>query len=193
MIFLAICLLAIVIGLLRGGRFAALGKVTIRGGGLILALFVVQLFVRRGLPGSSAIDADLVVGTWCAVSALVVLLCVRNWRVSGMPLIALGIGLNLAVVLLNAAMPVGGPVAAALKMEPSHAAIAARGGFYEQVNTETVATALGDVIPIPAPPFARSLVSLGDLLMFVGAGILIEEGMSRGRYRGKHRATRQQL
>ena len=177
---------AVAVGLLRGGTVDGLSRISLRGVGVMLLLFVAQSAVRQALPRLGIVEGSWIVWLWCGISVGLIFLCALNWRVPGVPIIAFGIGLNLVVVVMNAAMPVGGPLAAAIDMEPGAASIASRGGFYEAVNSETAATWLGDVIPVPAPPPVRSLVSLGDLLMFVGAGVLVEEGMYRGRYRGRH-------
>ena len=128
----------------------------------------------------------MVVWLWCGVSVVLVCLCALNWRVRGMPLIAAGVALNLVVVLLNTGMPVGGSLAASAGMTPSAEVVAAQWGFYTLVGPQTLATGLGDVIPVPLPRPLRSLVSIGDLLMFLGIGVLIEEGIHRERYRPRH-------
>jgi hypothetical protein len=186
MILLVVATVAIVVGFARGGRLDGLSRIPLRGVGAILSLFALQLFLRRGSSAIDVLTASRIVWLWCGVSLGLILLCGLNWRVPGMPLIALGIGLNLTVVLLNTGMPVGGSVAASFYMSPSARAIEGHGGFYRAVDAETVAAALGDVIPVPAPRPVRSLVSLGDLIMFLGAGVLIEESMTRARYRGRH-------
>ena len=167
MILIFIGALAMAVGFARGGRLEGLSRVSLRGAGVILILFAAQVFLRSAT-GLHVLSASWVVWLWCAVSLGLLVLCIVNRRVPGMLLIAIGIGLNLAVVLLNTGMPVGGPLAASFDMSPSVRSIENRGGFYSAVDTETVAMALGDVIPIPAPRPLRSLVSLGDLIMFMG-------------------------
>ena len=105
-------------------------------------------------------------------------------------LIVLGVALNLIVVLLNVGMPVGGSLAKSLGMSPTSAAIESHSGFYHLVTAGDSAVFLADVIPVPMPRPLRALVSVGDLLMFIGVGVVIEEGMQRGRRRPAHRALR---
>ncbi len=192
MILLVIVLVAVAVGYVRGGRLEGLSRVAFRGAGAALLLFGVQMVLRRGVLLPQLFGTDWVAWLWCGVALGLLALCVMNQRVPGIPLVAVGIGLNLLVVLLNGGMPVGGSLAASFDMNPNASVIEGRGAFYEVVETETVIPALGDVIPIPAPRPFRSLVSLGDLLMFLGAGVLIEESMYRGRYRPRHALGRRQ-
>jgi len=190
MILLVVAAVAIAIGLARGGRLEGLSKLQLRGAALILGLFVLQFSLRQVAPMLHVLSPSALVLLWCGVSLGLLASCVVNRRIRGMPLIAVGIALNLAVVALNAGMPAGGALAASLGMSPSPSVVAAHGGFYRIVDSETVAAALGDVVPIPAPRPLRSLVSIGDVLMFLGAGVLIEEGVREGRYRAKHGIAR---
>ena len=96
--------------------------------------------------------------------------------------------MNLVVVLLNTGMPVGGRSPRRSTCLQAQATYSAFGGFYSPVGTETVAAALGDVVPIPLPSPLRTLVSAGDLLMLLGVGILIEEGIA---WAGTSLGTRQ--
>lgn len=186
MILLIVALAAIVIGLVRGGRIEGLSSVPFRGGLAVLILFVVQAVVRQFIPELGILSTGVLVLSWVVVSACLLVLCALNWRTVGVRLLALGIALNIVVVALNIGMPVGGPLAARLGMAPSAESIANRGAFYQPVDSGTVAPLLGDVIPIPAPQPLRSLVSMGDVLMFLAVGVLIEETIRRARYRPRH-------
>ncbi len=178
--------MAIAVGLLRGGRLDGLSRLSFRGGIAILSLFVAQLLIRRVMPTVGAPDSHLSVWLWCGASISLLLLCTLNWQIVGMRILALGIALNVLVVALNVGMPVGGSLAASIGMTPGVDSVVDRGGFYRMADSGTVAAVLGDVIPIPAPPPLRSLLSLGDIIMFVGAGVLIEEGVRKGHYQARH-------
>ena len=186
MILLVVALAAIVIGLVRGGRIEGLSSVPFRGGLAVLVLFAMQLVVRQFVPGLGVLSTRALVMSWVVVSAGLLVLCALNWRIAGVRVLAAGIALNIVVVALNTGMPVGGPLAARLGMAPSAELIANRGAFYQPVDSGTVAPLLGDVIPIPAPRPLRSLLSIGDVLMFLAAGILIEESIRKARYRARH-------
>lgn len=186
MILLLVGIIAIAVGLARGGRLEGLTRIPLRGGIGILTLFVAQLLIRQVMPALGAPGSRLSVWLWCGVSIGLLLLCAWNWQIVGIRILALGIALNVFVVALNIGMPVGGPLAASIGMTPRADSVIDRGGFYQPVDSGTVALVLGDVVPIPAPRPLRSLVSLGDVVMFVGAGVLIEEAIRRARYRARH-------
>lgn len=186
MILPVVALAAIVIGLVRGGRIEGLSSVSFRGGLAVLVLFVAQLAIRQFIPGLGILSTRALVLSWVVVSAGLLVLCALNWRIVGVRLLAVGIALNIVVVALNTGMPVGGPLAARFGMVPSAESIANRGAFYRPVDSGTIAPLLGDVMPIPAPQPLRSLVSIGDVLMFLAVGVLIEGTIRRARYRPKH-------
>ena len=186
MILALAVILGVGVGLARGGRLNGLSQVRVRGVVAIFLLFAAQTLIRQigpllGLVGSSAL-----VWLWCVLSVGLIVVCVINWGIRGIPLVALGVALNLLVVTLNAGMPVGGPLAASYDMNPTANSVASHGGFYRGVDTQTVAVALGDVIPIPAPRPLRAIVSFGDVLMLLGVAVLVEESVYGGRYRGRH-------
>lgn len=183
---LLVVVVAVAVGLARGGRLEGLSRLPFRGGIAILILFVAQLLIRQVMPTVGAPDSHLSVWLWCGVSIGLLLLCALNWQIVGIHTLALGIALNVLVVALNIGMPVGGSLAASIGMTPGVDSVVDRGGFYRMVDSGTVAPVLGDVIPIPAPRPLRSLVSLGDIIMFVGAGVLIEEGIRKGHYQARH-------
>ena len=189
MILLIVVILGIGVGIARGGRLEGLSQVRVRGVAAIFLLFAAQALIRQGGPRLGLVGSTLVVWVWCAVSVGLIIVCVLNWGIRGIPLVALGVALNLLVVALNVGMPVGGTLAASYGMSPSRDSLANHGGFYRTVDTETVAAVLGDIIPIPLPRPARAIVSLGDLLMFLGVAVMVEESVYGGRYRGRHTAS----
>jgi hypothetical protein len=188
LILLLVGIVAVSIGLLRGGRLDGLSKTPLRGGILVVTLFAAQLLARQILPNLlHRADSSIVVWLWCAAAAGLLLVCYLNAGVVGARLLLVGIGLNLLVVALNVGMPVGGALAARFNMIPSGASTSRVASFYRPVDSGTVAPWLGDVIPIPAP---RPLRSLGDVFMLMGAAVLLERGVRDGRYRARHSAGR---
>lgn len=110
------------------------------------------------------------------VFSYVVLISVTaiNWRLRGFPVILVGLVLNLVPIALNQGMPVSG------------AAVRAVGGSVEDVPTERggkhhlaterdTARFLGDVLPVRAP--FREVVSVGDLVMWIGAAVFLAGAM----------------
>ena len=105
LVFLLVAGAAVVAGLARGGLLRGLTETSVRNRSLGLACLGVQAFVVA-LP-LRAIWLPYGLGALLLAVALVVLLAVAraNGRMPGVPLIALGLLLNLAAVVANAGMP----------------------------------------------------------------------------------------
>jgi hypothetical protein len=191
MVLVIVALTAIGVGLSRGGRLRGLSELSIRGVVGIWVLLVGQLLVRDLLPSAGVVESRwLTVGLWGVLSLGLLILAVMNWRVPAMTLASAGIALNLVVVVLNGGMPVGGSLAASVGMTPLITSESSGGGFYHPAGPSTVLLPLADVIPVPAPRPLRSLLSAGDILLFVAFGLIIEAGIRKGRYRAKHSVRR---
>ena len=124
-------------------------------------------------------------------------LAVNRW-VPAAAVMAVGLSLNLAVVSLNAGMPVS---ASAIRSAGGPASLQTltteEGGKHHLMTEQDLLAPLGDVIPAP-PPFSVVL-SIGDLLLYGGMAwfvIQVMRGRSRENprplamwfptYRGKH-------
>ena len=105
LVFLLVGGAAVVAGLARGGLLRGLTETSVRDRSLALACLGVQAFVVA-LP-LRAIWLPYGLGALLLAVALGVLLAVAraNGRMPGVPLIALGLLLNLAAVVANAGMP----------------------------------------------------------------------------------------
>lgn len=97
-----------------------------------------------------------------------------NWRVRGAPLILVGLVLNLIPIALNQGMPVSGSAVrevggsvGSVPIEP--------GGKHHLATGEDRLTFLGDVIPMRSP--FREVVSVGDLVLWVGAAVFLAAAM----------------
>jgi hypothetical protein len=106
LLFLLVAGAGVAVGLARGGKLAGLGQPGVRALRLGLAGLVVQALVVV-LP-LRAVGLPLVLGAVLLLAALATLLGVAraNGRLPGVPLLALGLLLNLIVVLANLGMPV---------------------------------------------------------------------------------------
>ena len=106
LLFLLVAAAGVAVGLARGGSVRGLGDLGVRAARLGLACLAVQCLVVV-LP-LRAVGLPLALGPVLLLAALVVLLAVAraNGRLPGMPLFALGLLLNLVVVLANFGMPV---------------------------------------------------------------------------------------
>ncbi|HET7516530.1 MAG TPA: DUF5317 family protein [Actinomycetes bacterium] len=106
LLFLLVAVAGVAVGLARGGSLRRLREPGVRAARLGVAFLAVQSLVVV-LP-LRALGLPLVLGALLLLASLVVLLGVAraNGRLPGVPLLALGLLLNLLVVLANLGMPV---------------------------------------------------------------------------------------
>jgi Family of unknown function (DUF5317) len=106
LLFLLVAAAGLAVGLARGGSLRHLREPGVRAARLGVAFLAVQSLVVV-LP-LRALGLPLVLGAVLLLASLVVLLGVAraNGRLPGVPLLALGLLLNLVVVLANLGMPV---------------------------------------------------------------------------------------
>ena len=145
--------LALGIALVTGGRLRNIAATQLRRPGILAAAVGIQLTLEvlhptAGITGRVA-SALLVVSY-----LLLLVFCAANLRLRGLAVVAVGIGLNGAVIALNAGMPIRAPEAAVETTTKHHA---------ERPSDKL--TFLGDIILVPA---LRQSLSFGDLIMLVG-------------------------
>ena len=162
-VFILYALVAgLVIGRLLGGRFDNLGALSFRWTWVAIAGLAVQVALFSGPVSATVGDAGapLYVASTVAVLGFVL----GNAGIAGMPIVALGAGLNLVAIAANGGtMPASGAALASLGTGASSGYINSR----ELVAP--VLLPLGDVFALPSwMPFAN-VFSVGDVL--VGAGI----------------------
>jgi len=160
---------AVALGLLVGGRFAALGALPLRQGWLVVGAVAAQV-VGALTPLRAAYAGGLV------LSALLVgAFLLRNRRLPGSGLIAIGLTANAVAVLANhQVMPVDlqalarvGGDSGALLHDPRHA----------PASTGTRLRPLTDVVPAPLPLGLGQVLSPGDVLVAAGCGLLVFSGV----------------
>ncbi len=179
--FLSTILAALIVGALAGGGLPRLADLKLRWTMLLVAALALRL--GAGLTRETGIGADIPVG-WAYIAAygLIFAWLWGNWRVPGLQIASVGIGANMAAVLVNAGqMPIwsaayyaAGFTDAAIATDPFHfllradtvAAFVARGGLF------------GDVIPLPIPVI-RDVISIGDVLLALGIFWAIVYSMTR--------------
>jgi hypothetical protein len=112
LLFLLVAVAAVVAGLARGGPLGGLVSTSVRAKPLALACLAVQA-LAVALP-LRAIGLPRGLGALLLALALATLLAVArpNARLPGVPLLALGLFLNLVVVVANAGMPTPEPTLA---------------------------------------------------------------------------------
>jgi hypothetical protein len=149
---------------LFGGRLSRLAELNIRAVWAALAAAGLQVWITQEPSGSHALHVAMHLASY----ALVGYFLLANRTLPGMPVLALGAGLNVLAIASNGGvMPAS---ASALRI----AGIEVTDGF---ANSAAVAHPhlrwLGDVIPVPGPWPIGNVLSVGDLLIFVGALYLL--------------------
>ena len=167
-------LIGLVLGFVLGGRLSGLATIEFHWPWLAIGGFLVQLVlfsdaVRQGV-------GDLGPPLYVASTAAVLIAVIRNIRIPGMALVALGAGSNFIVIVAN-----GG------YMPASEEALAALGGGLEPGYTNSAIVAdpvlapLSDVYALPSwLPYAN-VFSIGDVLIALGVVVVIVSGMRAAR------------
>ena len=177
----------VVIGLLLGwglgGRIRHLGELEVRLWWLIpLALVLQVISIPRASagPGRYAPFAVLLLSF-----VLIGVVMAANWQLRGFPTILLGVVLNLIPIALNQGMPVSG--AAVIESGGSIDAVPRDlGQKHHLQRPEDRLTVLADVIAVRKP--FHAVVSVGDLVMWLGAGVFVTAAMLGAHRPGRHRS-----
>ena len=172
MFILYAVLIGLVLGFVLGGRLSGLATIDFRWPWLAIGGFLVQLILFSD-PVRERVG-DLGAPLYVASTLAVLIAVVRNVRIPGMALVALGAACNLAAIVAN-----GG------YMPASEGAFAALGGGLNAGYTNSAIVAdpalepLTDLFALPSwLPFAN-VFSIGDALIAVGVVIVIAAGMRR--------------
>ncbi len=146
---------------LLGGRPGRLPARPLRWPALsVLAVFLYWVPSLFGAGRATSVTLML-----CAYGALLAF-AAANLRVVGMAVVALGLGLNAAVILANGGMPVDpGAVVATGLAQPEELARIDLGPNRQWQGRADPLAALGDVVPV-AP--LDEVVSFGDLILAAG-------------------------
>ena len=166
--------IGIAAGYLLQGRLDRLGDVRFDWAWLAIAGLLVQVVLFSG-PVAEAVG-DLGPPIYMASTAAVLVAVLRNWRIPGLAVVALGATSNLAAIVANGGVIPASPGAvAALDLED-------RAGFSNSVvMTDPALGPLTDIFALPAwLPFAN-VFSVGDVLIGVGVAVVIVLGMRRQR------------
>lgn len=164
--------LGIVIGYLLGGRLDRLGEVRFHWAPLAIVGLLAQI-VLFAEPVASA------VGPWgppiyVASTAAVLVAVIRNWRVPGLVIVALGAASNIAAIVANGGVMPASPEAVSA-LDP----VGGEGFSNSVVMADPALRPLTDLFALPAwLPFAN-VFSIGDVLIGVGLVVVIAAGMRR--------------
>jgi len=180
--------LSLILALLRGGRIRRLGELHIRQMWLVFIppAFMVMLIAAREMGRADivrAVSGYLHLLAYCALLMLVWL----NRRLTGAAFLAAGLLLNMAVLVANGGrMPVSYKAAEFSGVGPKALKILRDNDMTRHIiiDDRTRLGWLGDVIPIPKPPFPDpEVMSVGDALLAIGVFILIQTAMVPHRQR----------
>ncbi|MEX2658060.1 MAG: DUF5317 family protein [Acidimicrobiales bacterium] len=154
--------LGLVAGLVAGGRPANAARRSLRWwpalAGGAAAQWIPELL---DVPESAAFAA--VVASYAALAAF----AVANLGLVGMPVVLLGLVLNIAVILANGGMPVRAEaiIAADIAATPEEIAALDFGSKRHLEDRDDRLTVLGDIVPVPP---LREVLSFGDLILAAG-------------------------
>ncbi len=183
MILLVVMMTTILIAMLRGGSLRHLGKLSIRWPWLPLLAFLVQVYiiffpVQRS-EGLLTVRAFMLVGSYLCLLAM----AWGNRRLPGMKLIALGVLMNFAVMVVNGGyMPVTpealvtvGHQDLVYSMESGARVASSKDIILER--EETTLWWLSDIFVIPRDWPLSGSFSLGDMMIALGGFVLIQAAM----------------
>lgn len=163
--------LGILVGLALGGRIGHLSAFRFRWGWLAVAGLLVQvvLFSQTG----DALAGNLGPAIYVASTAAVLVAVLRNIRLPGMALVALGAVANLAAITANGGfMPASAEALATAGLPPG-----------DHLNSVVVANPalqpLTDIYAIPASLPMANVFSVGDVLIGLGIAWTIAAAMRR--------------
>jgi len=173
MLRLIIIVLVIVFALLRGGSLLNIAAVQLRWLPLVIAGFVLQLLIFTPFVHSPLV-AFATVPIYVLSMFLLVIWVAANWHIPGMALIAFGLALNVIAISVNGGhMPVSpesARFAGTIDNYINDGALVANNSIATQDNVRF--WLLTDIIAIPKQvPFAN-VISIGDVLLTIGVGVL---------------------
>lgn len=167
-------LLALLVGLLTGGRLPTLTRLKLRGEGVLLAGLLAQLLLPRLVPGGMVTGRIAVWLFWGVPGVLVLAALLLNWRSLGAVTAGVGVGLNMLVVLVNTGMPVSVATGAEVGFLTAPMLEQIQASWLHIEMTPFVRLAvLADVIPVVGPVWHRGMVSLGDIMLAAGVAYVV--------------------
>lgn len=163
---LLVLVIAIAVGLARGGRLSNLTEIGVRAWWLLFIGFGLQLaatFLPRDMHG-------LAVGLNLASYVPLLVFVLLNRQMAGLWVAGIGVLMNFTVIAANSGMPV---MLEAVKLAGGSVDVAL--GAKHVVLTESTHLAfLSDIIPLPG-----SVISLGDVFLAIGVGVFLEDQVRR--------------
>jgi len=176
-------LLGLIVGVLRRGSLANLGRLKLRGLWLILIALVIQLLI---FPlGHTEPLVGVGTGYLHLASYLILLTFIGlNWHYFEILLMGVGLAFNLLVIGVNHGYMPASAVALRRAGLVRVAEILEQGGHHGNVilmGPTTKLNLLGDWLYLPAPVPLANAFSIGDLLLALGIVLFLGLRMPRAR------------
>ncbi len=195
-LFAGAIILAVALGYAAGGRLRNFERLRLRWWALAPLGFALQeVPLPNDRHGTDLIVRMLILG---ASYLLILLVAAMNVRVSGVPLLFVGLALNALAIVPNGGMPVNkDAVVRSDQQEVLALLLKDEGAKHHLMTPADHLTPIADVIAL-GPPI-RQVVSVGDIFVYTGLTWLIVSVMrgrtrglvlpsESGHYRGKHRS-----
>ncbi len=172
-------IISFIVGFLRKGNLRALAQLKLKWGWIFPLLLVVELAVFM-LQNDSKFLGQISGYIYIIVYVLGLLFLLMNRKNPGFILILIGVFLNFIVMVLNGGrMPVSLDAASIL---PAGYLDVFKEQLYAKhtaLTESTILGILGDIIPITDPYPRTQIISVGDIVMNIGAFLFIQYLMLR--------------
>jgi hypothetical protein len=170
-------ILSLLIGFFRGGSLKGLAYMKLKGGWLFPLLLGIEICIFL-LQNKWSVIASLSNYLFIAIYIVGLSFLWLNRHNQGFMIIFIGVLLNFIVMALNGGrMPVSIEAGRFLGPEYIEALKAGTYGKHIAINNSTLLPFLGDIIPLSAPYPREQVISIGDVVMNVGAFIFIQHLM----------------
>jgi Family of unknown function (DUF5317) len=173
MFLLYAIVVGIVLGYVLGGRLSGLATLDFKWAPLALLGLAIQI-VLFSAPVSDRVG-DLGPVIYVGSTGLVLVVVLRNIRIAGMPLVALGAASNLLAIVAN-----GGYMPASPEAAGAAGRVEATTYSNSAIVEGAVFVPLTDIFALPAWLPFHNVFSIGDVLIGVGVAMAIVVAMRRG-------------
>jgi len=158
---------------LLGVRLERLGDLQFHWAWLAIAGLIAQVVLFS--PAVASVVGEAGPALYVASTVAVFVAVLRNWRIPGLAIVAIGAVCNLLAIAANGGiMPAAPDAVAALGME------AAEGFSNSVVIADPALRPLTDIFALPTWMPAANVFSVGDVLIGVGVAVVIALGMRGG-------------
>ena len=180
MFIFVILIAAILVALLRGGKITHLADLNFQWRGLILVGFLIQIIIFNDFWQKNPTLQPFTSLAYIISLALLMLALAKNHTIPGMLILTLGFFFNALAITLN-----GGFMPASLDAWTTAGfSPLAPGELHNNsigMSPGTLVPFLGDIFAIPKGFIFPNVFSIGDVIISIGAVILIQKTMVKPR------------